>query len=410
MDGQENSLNLRPLTDEDIDQLGLSLADVWMLKTPSGNSAGPYSTDMLQKDSKRRPAYYEECEVHNLITEQARPFYKVAEFQRRRPKLVPAQNLIKSDSFLVISRGAKTGPFSLEQLKRKIADNEVSLNQEVSVDEGKTWIKLYEHHAFDRRAKGAHQELPFQPSTEIFQQAEDQTSSKVLSLRSNKNDSEIINDLAGINREIPASDEKRPSVSAKSKIKASAAVILIAAAAGGAILQGPWSKQDSRLGEVPAHDSKIINNTGRNLKTKAPVKHARDRMPASEHAQRPKRYVAPAKTAESPKRSPKRAKDRESHSYEDFESLNMEDPQVREELARELAGDFENAQNGDYPEYDHEGNYPENEYDREQYPEPRDPSQSEAYEAQDPYTDEPEAYEQLPPEEEAPYEEYGDFE
>src|SRR5690554_4522984 len=142
MDGMNNSFNLKPLTDEDIDRLGLSMADVWMLETPSGQSIGPFSTDMLRQDSKERPDFYEECKLLNMVTEESRPFYTISEFQRRRPKLVPAQNLIKNEDFYLLEYGQKSGPFSLEDLKAKIQAKEVSLNQEISVDNGQTWLKI----------------------------------------------------------------------------------------------------------------------------------------------------------------------------------------------------------------------------------------------------------------------------
>ena len=44
----------------------------------------------------------------------------ITEFQRRKPKLVPAQSLVKSETFWVLHNGQKSGPLSLAELKEKV--------------------------------------------------------------------------------------------------------------------------------------------------------------------------------------------------------------------------------------------------------------------------------------------------
>jgi hypothetical protein len=110
--------------------------------------------------------------VYNLVIEEWKDFFSTAEFQRRKPKLVPAQNLIQNDDFYILEKGQKSGPFSLEQVKNKVETCEIVVSSEVSVDEGKTWIKLYEHHEFDRRLHKNQEDLPFQPEQNIFDESE----------------------------------------------------------------------------------------------------------------------------------------------------------------------------------------------------------------------------------------------
>ena len=449
MDSGNNSFHLEALSDEDIEKMGLSLADVWMLKTPSGRAQGPFSTEMLKKDSQERPAFYEECEVYNLVTENPKSFYTLPEFQRRRPKLIPAQNLIKNDTFLVLQHGQKTGPFSLEELQEKISTKEVSLNQEVSVDEGKTWIKLYEHHAFDRRARAGQDELPFQPNINLFEHVDEKISAKVVALRKRKDSESAISGLAFIGRgndkgqrisyhkaseEKPAEpkntsvqfdETERPErrqrkTPPKRAVQAAACVLLAALIGGGIFLNGSGQNENERLGETATKDADRINNSERNLGKRRPasIPKAQKNQPS-----RPKRYVPPKREqgkyvprSKEFKRGHKNERpdsERISHTYEDFESLDMDDPKVREELARELAGDYYEEQNKDYEDYDAQGNYPEDEYAPEGQYEEMDSGLNKR--RQEPPLED-EVYEDYPeeraqePAQEAPYEEYGDFE
>lgn len=443
MDGQNNFL--RALSDEEIDKLGLSLADVWMMQTPSGQSIGPFSTEMLKEDSKDRPDFYEECSLYNLVTEEWKSFYSLPEFQRRRPKLVPAQNLIKNESFLVLENGQKTGPLSLEELKEKIEARQVSLNQEISVDEGKSWLKIYEHHAFDRRARAGQEELPFQPSMDVFHHGDETISNKILSLQKDKEDGRVITGLAFIGRgndrgqrlTVHKASEPKPVEKEKEahdsvarspktifskthKVKATAAAALVAFSLIGYGLNQQFGANESLVGETELKDSRPINNSDRSLKKRTPAS-ANKRTPSSVAPTRAKRYAPPAKRAGSARgkvqqRNQKRNNERISHTYEDFESVDIDDPKVRAELARELAGDYYEDQNKDYEEHDAQGNYPDDEYrDDGYYEEPAqgadaydDAPSVQGYPAEsDPY-DTPEPMPE--PREELPYEEYGDFE
>ncbi|MEX0798438.1 MAG: hypothetical protein WD025_03290 [Bacteriovoracaceae bacterium] len=409
MHGQESSFNLKPLSDEQIDLLGLSLSDVWMIQFGPDQVLGPFSTQMLQEDSQKNPELYEKCIVYNLVIEEWKNFYKEHEFQRRQPKLVPAQNLIKNESFLVLENGQKTGPFSFDELEEAVEAKKVSLNQEVSVDEGLTWIKIYEHHAFDRRLRNTPDELPFPPTQDLFAQADQRIAAKAARLQNKREDHCAISGLAFIGRgndkgqTLPSQEVKIPenqSVSppelneqpgkiqnflekVKWKYVTGAVFALLVIVGGFNAINGQFHQEAPALGETKKSDVKRINNGDRSVTPSASPK----RKPAS--VQKSRARVQSSRPARHEARSPiqnsrqKRARKpirnkatRISHSYEDFENLDIEDPRVREELARELAGDYYDDERADQAQMNGQGqyidDYPEEPAPREGEPAPRE--------------------------------------
>jgi hypothetical protein len=194
------NLVFSPLSDEEIDKLGLSVSDLWMLQGKEQDVQGPFSTQYLNQKSGEHQEFFESCQVYNLVIEEWKDFFSSTEFQRRKPKLVPAQNLIQNDDFYLLSKGQKIGPFTLDQVKEKVDNDEIAVSCEVSVDAGKTWIKLYEHHEFDRRLSKNQEDLPFQPEQEVFDESEKVTSIEVARAQKNKEDDTAITGLAFLGR------------------------------------------------------------------------------------------------------------------------------------------------------------------------------------------------------------------
>ena len=449
MKSKKKTFHLKPLSDHDIERQSLSLSDLWMVQFDPENVHGPFSTEMLRQDSGENPEIYERCIVYNLVTEEWKNFYKLTDFQRRLPKLVPAQNLVKNETFLVLSQGQKLGPFNLEELKEKIQKKEVALNQEMSVDEGKSWIKIYEHHAFDRRARNSQEELPFQPAQDLFKKADGKIALKTKIFEIKKEESSALSGLAFIGRgndkgqtfaEIKVhkgaselnQSAKGSMASAKWKLSAGIGCVLLALLA----VKGSFEekKEQLSLGEAKETDVVRINNSDRSIPTKKPSQV--ERRPAQAEARRigaPKRYQAPARkpavrripprpsprraaTRPAPVRQPEPKHRRITHSHEDFENLDIEDPRVREELSRELAGDYYEDEANDPGYQDSQGEYLDDYQeppieDRDPYgraaPEPRYDDYDQRY-PEDEYRQDP-AYGE-PQVHEAPYEELSDFE
>jgi len=419
MDGNDQTFSLRPMTNEEIESSGLSKSDLWMVQFDEGDVYGPFSTEMLRSDSSVNEELYESCKAFNVVSEKWKAFYTISEFQRRRPKLVPAQGLVNSENFWVLTNGQKVGPYTLDELKSRVAKKEVVLNQEVSIDDGKTWIKLYEHNAFDRRLRQNQEELPFQPEPEIFSKAEEKMYSKVVSLAQKKEDKSAISGLAFIGRgndrgqtitkNAPQKEQDLASVSQFPDIrkkksfswkKISVAMGLVLAVSAVFNTLNTSSVDDlPQLGETFEDDTKRINNTDRATRIRKPASVSKKLKNRPERVKRAKRYEdrsdRPNRVA--PREERFREEERISHTYEDFENLDIEDPRVREELTRELAGEILN-QNEENPPMDENGEYTDSPVynDYQDYPENAAPVDMPAQEPE--YVEEP------------AYEEYSDFE
>lgn len=417
------NLVFNPLSDEEVDKLGLSVSDLWMLQGEGQDVQGPFSTQYLNEKASEHEDFFENAKVYNLVIEEWKDFFASTEFQRRKPKLVPAQNLIQNDDFYILDKGQKTGPFSLEQIKNKLESGEIVVSNEVSVDDGKTWIKLYEHHEFDRRLHKNQEDLPFQPEQEVFDESDKVASLEVARAQKQKEDDTAITGLAFLGRghdkgqsfpqemriehpedkteeyededddseiiefKLPKSEFTKKIQSIKWKYVAGFFVFFIISFSAFNTFNNKFtSHADQMVTEAPKKvEQKSINNSDRSVATKKVVKKAPTKRI------QPKRYV-PKKMAKKTKPKSRAYKPKKiSHSYEDFENIDIDDPRVREELSRELAGDYgdeyvdepahddandyvddyeqERRQmdsrnmNDNYDNYDNQGDYPNDNYD-----------------------------------------------
>merc|ERR1712194_606177 len=85
----------------------------------------------------------------------------------RRPKLVSLQGVEANTSYYLLIQGIKKGPFELAEIIDQV-DRGLSLSTLTSCDKGETWIKLFEHHQFDRRIVTNNEELPFTPDKKFL--------------------------------------------------------------------------------------------------------------------------------------------------------------------------------------------------------------------------------------------------
>jgi len=432
----------KPLTDEEIEGLGLSVSDLWMIQGEGADVQGPFSTKFLIEKSTQHEEFFEACQIYNLVIEEWKDFFSSAEFQRRKPKLVPAQNLIQNDDFYILVKGQKQGPFNLATIKEKVSNDEIQVSAEVSVDEGKTWIKLYEHHEFDRRLFKNQEDLPFQPEQLVFDESDKVTSLEVARAQKNKENDTAITGLAFLGRgndrgqtmshqieeissekddedesdiiefKLPKSELTKKIESIKWKYVAGFFVFFVVSFSAFNTFNNKFSSNaDKMVSETVKADSNNIENTDRSVASKKIAKPKTKRIQPNKKAAR--RYV-PHKAAhkvDDRKRVNPKPK-RVSHSYDDFENIDIDDPRVREELSRELAGEYGDDYDDGYDDsneyvddYEQEkremvapavepryNDYPD-EQRGQQYPDDRDGGRQENYD--DGYDNNEPAYEEV---------------
>jgi hypothetical protein len=371
---QKQVIDLAPLSEEHIAKEQIESSELWMIKDRQGQMLGPFDTQSIKEYASQHEYLFEDSVAYNLEDEEWKPFFKVAKFQRRKPKLVPMQGLMSSDSFLVLFNGEKKGPFTLAQIQKFVDDKKIALNVQVSLDEGESWIKLYEHHEFDRRLKKNVDDLPFVPESEVFDHAQEAVHNKT-GIRTKADDEEdAIVGLAFMSngndrgqtlkqQEQAQSTEKKSSAkkvqfrqlshqeSFWDKVKDKVNFKYVGAGLVGIFVL--FSAINSFNGsfngdsEIKAAKNEVktkeagINNDAR----VEPKKIVRKAKPKTRKVVRAKKYEPkPTKRNYRPRtrtRRPAQAnqRKRQVHTDERYEELDIDDPAVREELSRELAGE-----------------------------------------------------------------------
>lgn len=184
-------LGIDPLTEQLIEQQKISPSDLWLirrseiipsqdfmneevsfdkdgppLKIPSKHE-GPYSTEQLKNESAKNSEFFQLIEVYNFVKEEWESFFDVSCFQRRKPSLVREENLIHDPQFHLIIDEKIKGPFNYSEVIELLEAKEIFINDEASLDAGRSWIKLYQFHLFDRRLEKNKDKLPFLPREQV---------------------------------------------------------------------------------------------------------------------------------------------------------------------------------------------------------------------------------------------------
>lgn len=369
MSDKKDIFKLTPLGEEQITAQNIAPGDLWMLRDEDQQIHGPYDTNSLKDYASNHAEELKNILAYNLEQEQWQPFYKITKFQRRKPKLVPMQSLMTSDNFLILFNGEKKGPFTLDQVQQFVDQKKIALNVQVSLDNGESWIKLYEHHAFDRRLKKNAEDLPFVPEPDLFEGQEQIIRLKAEQhTKSNEEEDALVglaflsngNDKGQVYKEEKHNSQK-DRAQAKKKVQfrqlnsvenrwknffqklnfkyVSAGVLgvfLLFTAFNS--MNSSYDGDSDIVKAAHQKESKTrpasINNSNRVKQKELPV----NKKPA--RIVRAKKYQPKVQKRQLPtSRRPAKIRKRQVHRDSRYEALDIDDPAVKEELSRELAGD-----------------------------------------------------------------------
>lgn len=436
MDEVKVFVDLKPLTDEEIKAKNFGLEDLWMVKIEGRDPYGPYDTTSLKDYAHKYEFLFKQAKVYNLESDQWFDMFAVSQFQRRKPQLVSAQNLINTQQFYILYNGQKDGPHGQDKIQKLLDSGMILPSTQVSLDNGKSWIKLYEHHAFDRRTKKSNQELPFRPNEEVLEKVK---STKEQILKIKETEDALVEfarlgqggDLEQVDSDIDIELEERSvrqrkiskytsattltpeEVAALKKLKKSkkakvtsdnsnssvwwkyATAFLLVVGVGFAFLnsnQRPKVLQQVQVTNTKPVESqpKSIDNSERQIIKK------QTRTPASlRQQQTPKVLPKVRRSVSKPKRikkRPKRYVRKKAPLKEvferDIETIDINDPEVQDELTRQLAGEYADEREDEREE--DSGYQDEREDEREDYREQEDnPYNDEQPQDDNPYGDEP---------------------
>jgi hypothetical protein len=344
---------LDPMSEDYISEYNIELFDTWIVKDETGKSWGPFKTDDLKSLAFDYEELFEHYYALNLATEKEKPFFQNTKFQRRKPKLVSLQGLQTTDKFYLLDKGVKKGPFKLDDIKELINSHKITLNILASVDKGNSWIKLFEHHEFDRRLLKNKEELPFSPNQEMLNKNFDKVEN---SYRKQKDEQDALVGLAfigsgndkgqKITKVISTSKDEvsKPTVSTSEpvikkatppqiKYIASAAVFILVLFTGINSYNSSYVKESSAPNNKVSEKSKGMTSTVQKRKFLKPSK-VSQRKPAKVIKAKKYRPIKRKKVAESKDR---RKNYRKVHSNERHETYDLDDPYLKEEVTRDIA-------------------------------------------------------------------------
>lgn len=404
MDELKTKIDLVPLSDETIEHSSHHPSDLWMVQKPGEKPLGPFHTKALKEYSHKYQYLFETALVYNLDSDEWKDMFSVSKFQRRKPQLVSAHNLMGAQEFYLIFRGQKNGPHTQEKVQELLDNNQITTSTQISLDKGKSWIKLYEHHVFDRRNKKSHHELPVNPNA------------KVLSAVVDKEDTILSSELTG-SMLVEFSLVKRKSLEKQAPKKQAKKVREPKNTAPAGALIASRGKQGWRYGlsasfsivlAIMAFNYFQTNNASDfNSEVKSEMNSINDssrtiqkRLPASVKVDKPtiepaarKKHVVPRFRTSTRRPAAKKpiARPVNSDTFEkDIENIDIHDPAFQEEMSRQLA----NEEDGYFDEEPMPmgGEFiPEEEMDQM----PQDVEQYRDEESEDQYREEPAPYQEM---------------
>lgn len=357
MDELKKIIDLKSLSDQEIKDRSISLSDLWMVKDEHDKIYGPYDTESLKVYTGNHHHLFENSQTYNLEDENWSETFSIPHFQRRKPALVSAQNLIANAEFYVLINDQQNGPYRKDEVQAFLNNGNITPSTLISLDKGESWIKLYEHHVFDRRTKKSNQELPFRPAPEILEHMA-KTKDEILKA---KEQEEAIIELAfiGHNKTIAPKQKKERSVSITKTVHSKkesveentqpnkkkilvpvfAMVALCVMFFAGSFFINGLQSTDQKIKEAKT-DVKGINNSQRAAK-RTPAATTRRVKPKKITKRLPKR-IEPKRYNPNPERRRSNARAKRKDVFEqDIEKLDINDPEVQEELTRQLAGEYE---------------------------------------------------------------------
>ncbi len=161
------SIDLKPLNEETIQQMGYSSHDLWLVKIDS-IVFGPFETESLKHYVGDNEHLFEHAEASLADESNWKPFWESTGFQQKKLQAVSSENY--DGPFWIMDMGLKTGPLSYKDIDKKIEMGLLVMTDNLSVDNGENWIKIYQVKGLDRRSFSP-DELPLSPYDSSFQKA-----------------------------------------------------------------------------------------------------------------------------------------------------------------------------------------------------------------------------------------------
>jgi len=149
--------NLKMVSEAEVAQYSISLEHLWLVNH-NDELFGPFNENDVKACFFSNPEEYQNTLVCNMQDAQWVPVFKHKTFQRRKPQLLAVaseeseQLEIDSNSQIyLLKHGQKIGPITLNDLNTKIDEKAILMTDFLSIDQGKSWQKVYQYPVLNRR-------------------------------------------------------------------------------------------------------------------------------------------------------------------------------------------------------------------------------------------------------------------
>jgi hypothetical protein len=179
-----SGIDLKPLSDDLISQMGYDPQDLWMVKIGS-IVFGPYETESLKHYVHDNEHLFEEALASRGSEKEWIPFWVHTKFSRRKPQVTASK--AHPGPFWLMDLGVKVGPFNNQEIDKKIEMGLLLMTDHISMDDGQSWVKIYQVEGFNRRTYSA-DELPIAPFESSFENAKLKLLGKIDQPRTNSSE------------------------------------------------------------------------------------------------------------------------------------------------------------------------------------------------------------------------------
>ncbi len=149
------------LTEERIFAANIPLEELCVLELPE-TSYGPLWIRDIKQALDRFPELYEGSRLRMFGNEQSMELWEHPSLGRRKPKLAPKEpeNPLEDALIFVRKGGNEFGPYPYGEILHLVADGKFDLTDSFSIDSGKSWDRLHNIQALNRREKLNAERLP----------------------------------------------------------------------------------------------------------------------------------------------------------------------------------------------------------------------------------------------------------
>jgi len=162
------AFDLKPLTNEIIHKMEYSTHDLWIVKLDE-EVFGPFEVESLKHYATENEKLFEHALASRMDTTEWQPFFTYSHFHPIADH--PHFESQTIEKFWILHLGQKVGPYSPNDIHKKMKLGFLTVTDLVSIDDGHTWIKFFNLEVFNSQEGGV-ESLPITPLN--FQKAKEE--------------------------------------------------------------------------------------------------------------------------------------------------------------------------------------------------------------------------------------------